>query len=201
MSERAARRDWGYWGYAAIGAVTLVYAVVLVRTAWLCDDSYITFRTVGNFISGYGLRWNIDERVQAYTHPLWMFLLSGLFCLTANIYYSAIFSSIVLSLAAVLVYAFGVARTAWHAVLGLTILLFSKAFVDYSTSGLENPLSYLLVALFVMLYLRDRRASGIEHRASGIEHRASGVGRRGVGERQQQRQEWQLRQPKQQRRG
>ena len=36
----------------------LLYGVVLLRTAWLCDDAYITFRTVDNFINGFGLRWN-----------------------------------------------------------------------------------------------------------------------------------------------
>ena len=35
---------------------------------------YITFRTARNFWNGRGLTWNPDERVQAYTHPLWMFV-------------------------------------------------------------------------------------------------------------------------------
>jgi hypothetical protein len=50
-----------------------VFAIVVVRTSWLSDDAYITLRTVDNFVSGYGLRWNVAERVQTYTHPLWMF--------------------------------------------------------------------------------------------------------------------------------
>jgi arabinofuranosyltransferase len=134
----------------------LLYALLLLRTAWLCDDSYITFRTVGNFVSGYGPVWNVAERVQAFTHPLWMLLISGLFCVTGgDINNSAMLGSIALSLAASLIYAFGIARTAWHAILGLTVLIFSKAFVDYSTSGLESPLSYLLVAWFLLLYMKD----------------------------------------------
>ncbi len=32
------------------------------------DDAYITYKTVYNFINEYGLRWNIAERVQSYTH-------------------------------------------------------------------------------------------------------------------------------------
>ena len=28
----------------------LLVAVVLIRTAWICDDAYITFRTVDNFL-------------------------------------------------------------------------------------------------------------------------------------------------------
>ena len=35
-------------------------------------------------------------------------------------------------------------------------LVSSKAFVDYSTSGLENPLTNLLLALFAVLYLRPQ---------------------------------------------
>ena len=53
------------------GALAL-FGVVLVRTAWLCDDAYINFRTVDNFLHGYGLRWNVAERVQTFTDPLWV---------------------------------------------------------------------------------------------------------------------------------
>ena len=40
------------------------------------DDAHMTFRSVWNFVHGYGLTYNPDERVQAYTHPLWMFAIS-----------------------------------------------------------------------------------------------------------------------------
>ena len=35
-------------------------------------------------------------------------------------------------------------------------LMSSKAFVDYTSSGLEYPLSYLLLALFYFRFCRDR---------------------------------------------
>jgi len=44
--------------------------IVFFRTAWVCGDAYITFRTIDNLVHGYGLRWNVDERVQAFTHPV-----------------------------------------------------------------------------------------------------------------------------------
>ena len=31
------------------------FCMVLVRTAWLGDDAYITYRTVDNFVSGFGI--------------------------------------------------------------------------------------------------------------------------------------------------
>jgi arabinofuranosyltransferase len=36
------------------------------------------------------------------------------------------------------------------------VLIFSKAFIDYSTSGLENPLSFLLLAGVVTAFYRRK---------------------------------------------
>jgi arabinofuranosyltransferase len=79
----------------------LAYAVLLVRTAWMCDDAFITLRTVDNFVQGYGLVWNVGERVQAYTHPLWMFLLSAFYAFTREPYFTTLAISMTLSLATV----------------------------------------------------------------------------------------------------
>jgi len=76
----------------------VAYAVVLVRTAWMCDDAYITLRTIDNFVQGYGLVWNVGERVQVYTHPLWMFLISAFYALTREPYYTTLVISMLLSL-------------------------------------------------------------------------------------------------------
>jgi arabinofuranosyltransferase len=125
-----------------------------VRNAWLSDDAYITFRTIDNFLNGYGLTWNVAERVQVYTHPLWMFLLSAVSFFTREVYFSSLGLSLLLSLVTLaLVMARG-ARTLPGALLGAAALTLSKAFVDYSTSGLENPLTHLLFALFLLLALR-----------------------------------------------
>ena len=51
---------------------------VVLSQAWVSDDAFITFRVIDNFVNGYGLRWNVDERVEVYTHPLWMLLLACL---------------------------------------------------------------------------------------------------------------------------
>ena len=40
-------------------------------------------------------------------------------------------------------------------VLALSTLALSKAFVDYSTSGLENPLTHLLLAGFFLALISD----------------------------------------------
>jgi arabinofuranosyltransferase len=135
----------------ALGA----YLWVLYHTAWLNDDAYITYRVVDNFIHGYGLRWNVAERVQVYTHPLWMFLIAGAYAVTREMFLTAIFVSISVSVLAVAVLGQFVARNVLAAWLAVAVLISSRAFVDYSTSGLENPLTHLLLALFLVVYLRD----------------------------------------------
>jgi arabinofuranosyltransferase len=133
------------------------YVFIVVKNLWISDDAYITFRTVDNFLHGYGLTWNTDERVQSFTHPLWLFLLSGINLVIPNIYFAALILAISCSIAAVAIFAFGIAGSRALAVLGLLALTTSKAFVDYSTSGLENPLTHLLLALFAFVYLRSEQ--------------------------------------------
>ena len=132
----------------------LFFIFVIVRRAWLSDDAYITFRTVDNFINGYGLTWNTVERVQAYTHPLWMFMLSLFYFFTHETYFTSLLLSLLISTTAVALYTFKIARTPTAALLGLLVLSLSNAFVDYSTSGLENPLSHLILMLFWMVYIK-----------------------------------------------
>ena len=145
-----------------VAGAFVVFTVVLLRTAWLCDDAYINFRTIDNFLHGYGLRWNVGERVQTYTDPLWVLLVTVCSAMTGEFYYTVIFLSFTLSLAAVIVYARFVAIHDIAAVAGLALLVCSKSFVDYSSSGLENPLTHLLVVAFFVVYWRaglapDRR--------------------------------------------
>jgi len=133
-----------------------VFVFVVLRCAWLADDAYITFRTVDNWINGYGLSWNAAERVQAYTHPLWMLLISALYFFTREIFYSSLYLSVLVSALAILVFALRIAASPTAAFLGIAVFSCSKAFVDYSSSGLENPLTHLLLALFLSVYFGSR---------------------------------------------
>lgn len=137
-----------------------LFAVVLVRTAWLCDDAYITLRVVDNFVNGHGLVWNAGERVQVYTHPFWLFVLALPYALTREGYLTPLAISMAVSLFAAAVLASRVARTTLPGVVAVAALVFSQAYVDYSTSGLENPLTHLVLAVFLALYFRDIQGAG-----------------------------------------
>ena len=148
--------------------VWFVWAVI--QTAWVSDDAYITFRSIENFIHGYGPIFNIGERVQTFTHPLWFLLQSlanwiiGLWkdnpLGTSRLYYINILLSVAISGLTALVYL--IAADGKNAALGLTVFALSKAFVDYSTSGLENPLSHLLLVVFLAVYLQDKQKSDLQ---------------------------------------
>ncbi len=132
-----------------VGFAVLLFAAAATARAWVSDDAYITFRTVVNFVEGYGLTWNPGERVQVYTHPLWMFLMSGAYAVTREIHFTSMFFSLILSVAAVWGYTRRLAVSSLSAFFGVLALTLSKAYVDFSTSGLENPLANLLLVLFV----------------------------------------------------
>jgi len=133
----------------------ILFTVVLLRTAWLADDAYITFRTVDNFVNGYGLTWNTAERVETYSNPLWMFLVAVFYFFTNEIYFTSIILSISISVLVLFVFAFKLSKSLTFALLGIGIFTLSKAFIDYSTSGMENPLTHLILAVFLFFYIKD----------------------------------------------
>ena len=135
--------------------ILLALFVILLRTAWVSDDACISFRTVDNFLHGYGLRWNVSERVQTYTNPLMVFCMIILCFFTKEYYLTAMIFNICCTFAAVLIFMFGIAKgEAKRFALPMVLLICSTAFIDFSTSGLENSLEYLIAAIFYYFYLR-----------------------------------------------
>jgi len=131
-----------------------IFIALLVQTSWAEEDAFITLRTSDNFIHGYGLRWNVAERVQTYTNPLWMFALAGAHLLIENPYIALIALSIAVSALALFVLLTNVPQNDFGLLLAFSILFLSKAFVDYSTSGLENPATHLLAVCFAAYYFK-----------------------------------------------
>ena len=137
--------------------LAVIFVVLILKAAWLGDDSFITFRTVDNFINGYGLTWNVDERVQAYTNTLWMFAVSVLYFITRDIFISSmLLSAIFTGLALYCLKKTSSGKAAFVVV--FFGLIMSKAFVDYTTSGLENPLTFFLLAVFYWMYFEEKEA-------------------------------------------
>lgn len=137
------------------GFLFLFVLWLILKNTWLCEDAFITYRVADNFIHGLGLRWNPLERVQVYTHPLWMLCVSAVYFITRDIYFAPTALSLLCSGAAIWVLLFKGLKSLPQSVLAVALIASSKAFVDFSTSGLENPLSHLLLVLFFVEYLKD----------------------------------------------
>jgi len=119
------------------------------------EDAFITFRVVDNFVHGFGLRWNINERVQSYTNPLWMLLHIPIYAITNNIIVTTCILGWGCLLATLLLVrdTFLVAPMRYTA-LFLIPLLILPTNAAYFTSGLENPLLNLLFACFGFVIVR-----------------------------------------------
>jgi arabinofuranosyltransferase len=141
----------------AIAAGALLVAAVL-RASWTCDDAFISLRTVDNFVNGFGLRWNVSERVQSYTHPLWLIAVA-LFYLPGRSPDVALLLPSLVATTGFIAWFVARARDRWLAGALLLLLLSSKAFVEFSTSGLENPLLHLLLLGFLLAVTRTLETS------------------------------------------
>jgi len=135
--------------------IIIIVLLIVTKRAWVSDDAYITLRTVDNFINGYGLTWNVNERVEVYTHPLWMLLLSFFYLFTHEAYLTTIFVSLGLVLFTLVYLQFKI-KPLSHLILVFLVLGLSNAFVDFSTSGLENALSYTLITLLFFQFFNNK---------------------------------------------
>ena len=125
-----------------------IITIGITRIAWMSDDSLITLRSTLNITHGWGPGFNATERVEAYTHPLW-FLVWTLIGVTTNqwvlgiIVVSIVFTAIAVGL---MVWS---TRSIARIIAMTGLLLFSNAFMEFATGGLENPLGYLVIGLLI----------------------------------------------------
>lgn len=133
--------------FALVGTV-----LAIAVNAWICDDAYITLRTVEALLRGDGLTWNPGVRVQAYTHPLWMGGLAAGRLLSGDAY-AATLALCFACTAAALFLLVRCARAPTQATVAILALGVSPSFVQFSTSGLENPLTHVLLLAFFFSYV------------------------------------------------
>lgn len=132
---------------------TLAVAIAVIRIAWISDDALITLRSALNTTHGWGLGFNATESVQAYTHPLWFLLWSLIGGLTNQWIVGILILSVVLTVASAAFVFWQIESFSRLAVVAAGLIL-SNAFIEYSTSGLENSLGYFSIAIIFLISLR-----------------------------------------------
>lgn len=141
-------------GVAVLVGLTLLGLLAIGINAWLCDDAFITLRSVKHLVEGHGPVFNVGWRVQSYTHPAWMLLLALAWALTREAFWTTITVALLTSAAAL-----GVGLRGCRGWLGALVCVVaiscSRAFVEFSTGGLENPLTHLVIAAGAWLLVRE----------------------------------------------
>lgn len=139
----------------------LIALAVVILNAWMGDDAFFTWTTIDNFINGYGLRFNLDERVQAYTHPLWMIVNIIPYLLIQDIFISSTILSIIFSISAIYLISNKYKKNTLILLFIFVSLIYSKTFVQFTACGLENPLSFFLLALVSQTFFQIEKHNSV----------------------------------------
>ncbi len=70
-----ATRRMRWWPLLVPVIIVLVGAWIY---RWVDEDAFINFRIIDNLLAGHGLVFNVGERVEVDSDPLWVFTLTGL---------------------------------------------------------------------------------------------------------------------------
>lgn len=149
------------WKYYLAGFLFLAGCYLILWKAWISEDAFITLRHVDNFIKGYGPVFNITERVEGFTHPLWFAVLAFFRWIGLSPKGAAIVPALMASFAALYFLFFNIRityETGTSSFLNpaAAILIGTSAFIDFGTSGLETSLSYLLLVLYAKFIIENR---------------------------------------------
>jgi arabinofuranosyltransferase len=145
---------------ARVAHAALVLAPVAFLTGgawarrWMDDDGFINLRVVRNVLHGHGPVFNLGDRIEACTSPLWIGLLTLLGAMGAPLEGSAVYSGILLTVAALALAMHaadllqspeGAPRKGIAWPIGAAIYAVLPAAWDYASSGLETGLGLLWI--------------------------------------------------------
>ncbi len=144
--------------YAVATAVALLIGLAsAISLRWICDNAFITFRYIENFLTGNGLVYNVGERAEGYTHFLWLMIVASFQWLGADPvptseYLGLIAFAGVIVLAIVISYQTGKATFLPLAALALAA---HYDFTIWATGGLETMMfTFLILLSGYLLFVR-----------------------------------------------
>lgn len=141
------------WLRLLVVATALALGVTLAaQSRWLCDDIFITFRYAGNIVAGHGVVYNVGERVEGYTHVLWLALIA-LWTWAGGAPETIVVVLGLLAYAGVIITC-GVRSTTLP--LAALVLALHPDFRIWATSGMET-MAFTWVVLLAAFALVDRR--------------------------------------------
>lgn len=165
-------KDFKFWLITCLG---LIYFGLIYYYRWVSSDGLSVVYQSYNVLNGLGLVWNLGERTYVSTSPLFTILsipLTYIFDLLFNVFHisnhkisniplmiNMIFS--ITSMTMILRYLYLKNTTIKPEkiiilLFSFGLLLASKFYIDFSTSALENSLSYLVITWFTILSMNEK---------------------------------------------
>lgn len=153
----------------AIGVATWIAVYTAHHQYTFADDAFIFFRYADNIISGNGPVFNIGERVEGYTSPLWLGILCVCQLFGMNILHAATLLGMLLGIGIVVNFLTfpGLKSSAFLRSIAAAILCLQPWFMFWVTSGMETMLFTFLALVSVRVFLIEKRDSK-SHFLSGL---------------------------------
>lgn len=149
-------------------AVRLALIAALAVVAWtnrfIQDDAFISFRYAQNLVDGHGLVWNVGEKVEGFTNPLWTLLVAlcmrlGMDPISAT--YALGLGFFVVTLDATFRMARALTNSPAMAFCAVLLLGTNLTFSAYATGGLETQSQAAFFALASSRWIRILRAPDV----------------------------------------
>lgn len=148
--------------FVAKCAAFAVILFLITILAWNCDDAYHAYVMAKNLAEGNGFVYNVGERVNASTCPLFTLLVAGVYGVIGDMYLSGILTCLVCSGIAVWFVIFKFCKNMTSVLCALICLGGASGFITYATSGLENCLLFLCMAVFYFFVTTREEYSGTD---------------------------------------
>jgi hypothetical protein len=143
-----------------LAACAVTLALQYFLWTHVSDDAYISFRYIDRLLQGQGFTFNDGERVEGFSHPLWIFLVAGGTWLTGlsvpDIARALGLACSLATIACLFASRRALASGNQIAAAAILLLLAFPGFHVYATAGLETPLLMFLLTLGTVASLKKR---------------------------------------------